>query len=190
MSFEAYKKSILSFYESRRRMPTYSEIMELCSFKSKNAASKLVTKLVDLGIVEKGSDGRIVPINLFDEIPLLGSVQAGIPVDATEEQLDSLSIDEYLIRKREATFLLTVKGDSMIDAGIREGDLVVVERASTAKIGEIVVAEVDGEWTMKYLRRDKSGAYYLEPANENFDDIYPEGEMRIGGIVRGVVRKY
>jgi repressor LexA len=78
----------------------------------------------------------------------------------------------------------------MIDAGIREGDLVVVERASTAKLGEIVVAEVDGEWTMKYLRRDKSGAYYLEPANENFDDIYPEGEMRIGGIVRGVVRKY
>lgn len=164
--------------------------MELCAFKSKNAASKLVTKLVELGVVEKGSDGRIVPVNLFDEIPLLGSVQAGIPVDATEEQLDSLSIDEYLIRKREATFLLTVKGDSMIDAGIREGDLVVVERASTAKLGEIVVAEVDGEWTMKYLRRDSSGAYYLEPANENFDDIYPEGEMRIGGIVRGVVRKY
>lgn len=164
--------------------------MELCAFKSKNAASKLVTKLVELGVVEKGSDGRIVPVNLFDEIPLLGSVQAGIPVDATEEQLDSLSIDEYLIRKREATFLLTVKGDSMIDAGIREGDLVVVERASTAKLGEIVVAEVDGEWTMKYLRRDSSGVYYLEPANEDFEDIYPEGEMRIGGIVRGVVRKY
>ena len=190
MSFDRYKSAILSFYESRKRMPSYAEIMELCSFKSKNAAAKLVAKLVDMGIVEKDADGRIVPIRLFDEVPLLGSVQAGIPVDATEEQLDTLSIDDYLIRKRDATFLLTVKGDSMIDAGIREGDLVVVERAQTARLGDIVVAEVDGEWTMKYLRKDARGAYYLEPANENFEDIYPEGEMRIGGIVRGVVRKY
>jgi SOS regulatory protein LexA len=190
MSLERYKQSIMRFYGARRRMPSYSEIMELCAFKSKNAAAKLVDKLVALGVIEKGRDGRIVPSRLFDEVRILGTVQAGIPVDATEENLDTLSIDDYLIDKRDATFLLTVKGDSMIDAGIREGDLVVVEKTTTAKLGEIVIAEVDGEWTMKYLRRDKSGTYYLEPANESFDDIYPEGELKIGGIVRGVVRKY
>lgn len=190
MSFESYKKSITRFYETRRRMPSYSEIMELCAFKSKNAAAKLVSKLVALGVIEKGDDGRILPSRMFDEVRLLGSVQAGIPVDATEENLDTLSIDDYLINKRDATFLLTVKGDSMIDAGIREGDLVVVEKCTTAKIGEIVIAEVDGEWTMKYLRKDKQGIHYLQPANESFHDIYPEGELRIGGVVKGVVRKY
>jgi len=100
-----------------------------------------------------------------------------------------MSLDSFLIENREATFILKVDGNSMIEAGIKDGDLVLVERADSAKVSQIVVAEVDGEFTMKYLRK-QDGAYYLEAANTDYDDIYPEGELKIGGVVKGVVRKY
>ena len=84
--------------------------------------------------------------------PLLGIVEAGFP-SAEEELIDTMSLDEYLIENKEASYILRVKGDSMIDAGIREGDLVIVERTNAPRVGDIVIAEVDGEWTMKYLRK-------------------------------------
>lgn len=185
---ETYKNKILAFYEKMKRMPTYTEIMRLVGFKSKNAVHKLVNKLVQEGIISKDSSGRLLPTSIFDEVPLLGLVEAGFPTD-TEQVLDSMSIDNYLIRHRDVTYLLRVKGDSMIDAGIRDGDLVIAEKKSQAKEGDIVIAEVDGGWTMKYLRR-KDGKFYLEPANRDFDDIYPEQSLNIGAIVRGVIRKY
>ena len=77
----------------------------------------------------------------------------------------------------------------MIDAGIREGDMVVVERRQSYKPGQIVIASVDGEYTMKYLR--KTGEkYYLEPANAKFKNIYPKERLMIEAVVNGVVRKY
>jgi len=77
----------------------------------------------------------------------------------------------------------------MIEAGINEGDLVIVEQGRTPKVGEIVIAEVDHEWTMKYLEKE-GGKMILKPANKNYPLIRPQGEMNIGGVVRGVVRKY
>jgi repressor LexA len=124
------------------------------------------------------------------EIRLLGLVEAGFPTAAEENELDTMSIDDYLIQNRDATFMLRVKGDSMKDAGIVEGDMVIVERTQSPKVGQIVVADVDGSWTMKYLRKAKSGEYYLEAANDAYPDIYPEGELQIAAVVRGVVRKY
>ncbi|HYC83057.1 MAG TPA: S24 family peptidase, partial [Candidatus Paceibacterota bacterium] len=64
------------------------------------------------------------------------------------------------------------------------------EKKDNAKLGDIVVACVDGDWTLKYLRKDKAGRMYLEPANVNYHDIYPQAELTIGGVVRGVLRKY
>lgn len=188
-SFERYKEKIADFYQAYKRMPAYTEIMKLCAFKSKNAAFKLVQKLVDAGFVEKDARGRLTPSRFLNEVKLLGSIQAGLPTDAEEDVLDTVSIDDFLIQKREATYLLTVKGDSMIDAGIHEGDLVIVERGAQARLGDIVVADVDGEWTMKYLRK-KNNEFYLEAANERYNDIHPAGSLSIGGVVRGVVRKY
>jgi len=187
--FDTYKKKIIDFYQDTNRMPGYNEIMSLCGFKSKNSVYKLINKLVEHNVVHKDSQGRLTPTNFINEVKMLGSVQAGFPTHAEEQDLDTLSLDDYMIGNREATYLLTVKGDSMIDAGIHEGDLVIVERSETAKVGEIVVAEVDGDWTMKYLRK-KNGKTYLEPANERFSDIYPENSLKIGGIVKGVLRKY
>ncbi len=186
---DEYKNKILNFYESKKRMPSYSEIMDILGFKSKNAVYKLVNKLIDAGIISKDSNGRIIPNNLFQEVKLLGLVEAGIPSVASEEALDTMNLDNYLINNRESTYLLEVKGDSMIEEGIKEGDLVIVERKSDPKDGDIVIAEVDGGWTMKYFRK-KGNSVYLQPANKNYKPIYPEQDLKISAIVKGVIRKY
>ncbi len=122
-------------------------------------------------------------------IQILGSIRAGFAAPAEEELTDSLSLEDYLIEKKESSYMLRVKGDSMIDAGIHEGDLVIVERGGQAREGDIVIAEIDGGWTMKYLRK-KGKVLYLEPANKKYQPIYPEHELQIAAVVKGVVRKY
>ena len=85
--------------------------------------------------------------------------------------------------------MLKVKGDSMNDAGIMAGDYVIVERKKTASVGDIIIAEIDGAWTMKYLRKDAKG-YYLEAANRSYKPIRPKEELLISAVVKAVVRKY
>ncbi len=170
-------------------MPGYKEIMALTGFKSKNAVYKLINRLVESGVVQKDSQGRLAPRQIMGELPLLGLVEAGFPTPAEETNLDRVTLDEWLIRDRNSTFILKVKGESMKDAGIYEGDYVLVERTNSPKLGDIVIAEVDGSWTMKYFRKDSTG-YYLEPANPAFSNIRPESEMNISAVVKAVVRKY
>ncbi|OHA16566.1 MAG: repressor LexA [Candidatus Taylorbacteria bacterium RIFCSPHIGHO2_02_FULL_45_28] len=186
---DSYKNKIISFYKRTKRMPSYAEIMTLVGFKSKNAVYKLVNKLVGEGVLDKDSSGRLIPNKLVGEIPMLGLVEAGFPMVAEETILDTISIDEYLINDKDKTYLLEVKGDSMIEAGIQEGDLVVAERKSDPKDGDIVIAEVDGGWTMKYFRR-KGTQVFLEPANKKYKPIYPEYDIKVAAVVTGVVRKY
>jgi SOS regulatory protein LexA len=170
-------------------MPSYAEIMKLVGYKSKNAVSKLVHKLIDAGVLEKDAQGKLIPTLAAGEVPLLGLVEAGIPSTADSDILDTLSIEEYLIPKKEKTFILEVKGDSMIEAHIDEGDLVIAERTPTARDGDIVVAEVDGGWTLKYFKSDGTKVW-LEPANSRLKPIYPEYELRVAAVVKGVIRKY
>jgi repressor LexA len=120
---------------------------------------------------------------------VLGLVEAGFPSPAEEDRGDGMSLDEYLIPRRDASYMLKVKGDSMKDAGIVEGDMVIVERTQDARVGNIVIAEVDGAFTMKYLRT-KNGKLYLEAANPRYKDIHPQGELKISAVVRSVIRKY
>ena len=164
--------------------------MDILGFKSKNAVYKLVNKLVAEKILSKDEQGRLIPNRLIGEIPLLGLVEAGIPSLADESILDTISFDEYLVRDPSKTFILEVKGDSMIEEGIREGDLVVVERKNDPKDGDIVIAEVDGGWTMKFLRKKAGQKIYLEPANSKYKPIYPEYDLKIAAVVKGVIRKY
>ena len=170
-------------------MPVYTEIMTLLGFKSKNAVSKLIHKLIAEGVLDKDAKGHLIPNMLVGEIPLLGLVEAGFPTVAEEVNLDTINIDDYLIKDKDSTYLLEVKGDSMIDAGIHEGDMVVAEKKNTARDGDIVIAMVDGGWTMKYYR-SRGDKVYLEPANKDFKNIYPESELEIAAIVKGVIRKY
>lgn len=184
-----YKNKLTSFFSNHKRMPTYTEMMALFGFKSKNAVYRVVEKLIDTGVVTKDHLGRLLPSKSFGEVPVLGLVKAGFPSDVDEQVEDTMSIDDYLIEKKEATYMLEVDGDSMIDAHIADGDMVVVERTDKAKDGQIVIAEVDGEYTMKYFK--KSGdKVWLEPANKNFKPIYPKHDLKITAVVKAVIRKY
>ena len=186
---EPYRKKIFTFYHKHGRLPGYKEIMELTGFKSKNAVYKLINKMADAGLVNKDTQGRLTPGKMMDEIPLLGLVEAGVPTMIDDEMTDTINLDDYLITHRDESFVLEVKGDSMIDEGIKEGDLVVAERRDRAKEGDIVIARIDGGWTMKFLRQ-KNGKNYLEPANKKYKPIYPKEALEIGAVVTGVIRKY
>jgi len=163
--------------------------MQLTGFRSKNAVFKLIGRMVDDGIVKKDSRGRLIPKKLVVGTPLLGLVEAGFPSPAEEELLDVMDFDEYLVPNKESTYILKVKGDSMIEAGIQPGDMVIVERRNTYKPGQIVIAMIDGEYTMKYLRK-KLDKFFLEPANQKYKPIYPSETFRVEAVVTGVVRKY
>jgi len=185
----SYKDKIIGFYRDHKRMPSYAEIMTLVGFKSKNAVYKLVNKLVGEGVIRKDGSGRLVPDHLVGEVPMLGLVEAGFPSEADAQTLDTIDVNEYLFNHKEASYLLRVKGDSMIEAGIHEGDLVLAERGRQPKIGDIVIACVDGGWTMKYYRK-KGTQVFLEPANKAYNPIYPEESLEIAAVVKGVIRKY
>jgi len=122
-------------------------------------------------------------------IPCLGAVRAGFPSPEEESLCDVLSLEESLLTRPAASFLLKVSGDSMTGAGILPGDLVVVEKGLQPRNGDIVVAAADGEWTMKYFRR-QDGQVVLEAANPRYPPIRPRTELTLGGIVTAVVRKY
>ena len=184
-----YKNKLVAFYTSASRMPTYSEMMKLFSFKSKNAVARLVEKLIDTGIVKKDSLGRLIPSASFSDVPLLGLIKAGFP-SPTEDIVEStINLNNFLIRKKDSTYILEVDGNSMIDAHIADGDMVIAEKTEFARDREIVIAEVDGEFTMKYFRQEGS-KIWLEPANKDFKPIYPENDLKICAIVKGVIRKY
>ena len=108
---------------------------------------------------------------------------------ATPELRDVISFDEYLVNRPETSFLLSVTGDSMSGAGIMEKDLVIVERNREPKNGDIILAEVDGNWTMKYFRKEGK-TVTLEAANPKYPPIIPKEELRIAGVITAVVRKY
>jgi SOS regulatory protein LexA len=188
-TYSGYRSKILGFYRKNRRMPGYKEIMALVGFKSKNAVYKLINKLVADEVLDKDSNGKLTPMKIFGEVPLLGLVEAGIPTTVDPNTLDTFNLQEFLIQDTEKTYLLEVKGDSMIEEGILEGDMVIAEKNNIAKEGDIVIAEVDGGWTMKFFRK-KNGKPYLQPANKNYENIYPEYDLKIAAIVKGVIRKY
>ncbi len=120
---------------------------------------------------------------------VLGTIQAGFPSPAEEELIDTLSLDEYLIQRPESSYLVKVRGDSMIDAGILPGDLVIVERGRQPQNGDIVIAQVDGEWTMKYYEK-QNGKVTLRAANKKYPPIEAKTQIVIGAVVIADVRKY
>ena len=183
-------KPLREFLRRERRMPGYQEMLELFGYRSKNAVFGLLRKLEHTGHVVRNAAGKLAPTaKLTGTVRLLGRVQAGFPSPAEEELVDTLNLDEFLIRRPEATFMLTVSGDSMIEAGIHPGDIVLVERGGTPRPNDIVVAQVDDEWTLKYYARDQQGIR-LDPANAKYRPIRPKRSLTIGGIVKAVIRKY
>jgi SOS regulatory protein LexA len=188
-TLQSVAKIMGAFFRDHRRMPTYTEMMMLLNVRSKSAVEFWVKKLLSNGILKKDEKGFLIPLRPFLGLPIVGDVTAGFPSPAEEELRDVISLDEYLITRPDTSFLLKVNGDSMIGEGIMEGDLVIVEKGRSPKTGDIVIAEVDGEWTMKYFIR-KGKTIVLEAANPKYPPIKPRSELRLGGVVTAVIRKY
>ena len=178
------------FHKAEGRAPSYAEMLSIFQYKSKNAVHGVVQKLLEYGYVTKSGSGRIsFTSKLTGNIKLLGTIAAGFPSPAEEELVDVMSLDEYLVASPESTYMLTVSGDSMIDAGIHPGDIVLVERGKRPEENDIIVAQVDEEWTIKYFGKDSAGVY-LDPANAKYKRIRPQQSLLIAGVVSAVIRKY
>lgn len=184
-----YIREIDAFYVRQRRMPSYSELLQVFGLRSKNAVFKRIARLIEAGLLQKDREGRLLPPMIKKPVSILGSIQAGFPSPAEEELQDIMSLDDYLISNPQATFLLRVEGDSMIDAGVHPGDLVLVQRNLTPRNGDIVIAHVDNEWTLKFFEK-RQGKVILRAANEKYPPIAPRQELLIAGIVIANVRKY
>lgn len=148
----------------------------------------LSTKKTNSSIVDfiQPSIQKPIPITLFSH-----KVPAGFPSPADDHAESRLDLNEYLINQAESTFFVRIKGDSMVDAGILDNDIVIVDRSKSAAINDIVLASIDGEFTVKVLTKNNTGPY-LMPANKEFKPIYIEegSQFEIWGVVTGSVRKF
>lgn len=185
----SYLGLLQDYYAEHRAFPSYSSIGKLLGLKSKSSVAAMVARLRLAGFIDATPDKRLAPTKRFFDRPLASApVQAGLPNPIDDAQSDALTIDDYLIERPSQTVLVRVKGDSMTDAGILDGDLVVVEKAASAKRGDIVIAIVDGQFTLKRLDLDR-GAFVLRPENKAYPVIRPEGTLEIFGVMVGLVRK-
>ena len=189
MNVETTLKKIRHFHYRYRRMPSYQEMCKLFGFASKKASFDLAKKLILLGIIEKATNGRLKLKPQFLPLPVLGIIKAGSPTDAEEQVIGEVTFDDYLVDRPEDSYLLKVSGDSMKDAGIYEGDVVVVDKKRKPKMGDIVVAYIDNEFTLKYLQSE-NGKICLVPANTKYAKIYPKENLTIEGVIVSSMRKY
>jgi repressor LexA len=177
--------------------PTISEMAKSLKLKSKNAVAKLVNALQEKGYVRKSGkargievldqEGEAISKGMFS-VPVIGRVTAGLPMLAEEQVEDWLSLPTSLIRGRKDVFILKVQGMSMKDAGILNGDLVIVKQQKIADVNDIVVALLEDEATVKRLVK-KDNRFYLKAENKDYPNIYPEQDWSIQGKVIGVIRR-
>lgn len=196
---EAVLKFIEEYQLAYGKSPTLKEMREHFGVSSDNSILKHLKALKEKGFIEKDDTPRgIGLLNAVKEkleavvsikLPLLGSIPAGGPV-LTEEYIDSwMDVGEDIAKDTNNHFILRVTGNSMIDAGIFEGDLVVVDMKKTPRDGDVVVALVDSGNTLKRLIK-KDGKTYLKAENKDYNDIYPENELSIQGVVSALIRQY
>lgn len=179
---------IIAFYDEYERVPTYEEMKKLFGVKSKNTVAYKVKRLIEEGVFIK--EGRRLIMGIVGGFMKLGNIQAGFPTTEEASTIEKISLDRMLMRRKGRTYLLEVQGESMKDAGIFDGDLVVVERGREPLKGDIVVAQMEGEYTLKYFNMEK-GKPVLIPANKKFKKIYPDPDtLNIEAVASAVVRRF
>lgn len=194
------QKELLSFITKQIRdhtlPPSISEMATYLKVKSKNGVAKLLNALEAQGYIKTSGKARgIEVLNSLGEslqkglvaVPLLGNIQAGTPHLAEENIEEWINLPQTLIKSRRDVFLLKVRGDSMINAGIFEGDLVIVRPTHDVKNNDIVVALLHDEATVKRFIQIKNRAY-LKAENPDYKNIYPKEEWMVQGKVVGVIR--
>lgn len=181
---------IRDIWEKTGTFPTVREVSKALGLKSSGSGYFHLKALIKKGFLEQDSSGRFKWRNFMEEspryIPLVGSIRAGYPVESPEFIEDYIPVPQILLRGKEGFFSLRVRGDSMENAHILDGDIVIVKKQPIAEIRDIVVALVGEETTIKYLK-EKEGRLYLEPANPKYSPIFEP--FIIVGKVMGLIRK-
>jgi repressor LexA len=176
--------------------PSISEMASGLHVKSKNAVTKLIAQLEAKGYVSVSGKARgIQVLNSMGQsvmkgmfrAPVLGSIQAGMPMLAEQNVEDWINLPDTLVKNRREVFLHRVRGDSMKGAGILEGDLVIVKPTKDVRDRDIVVALLHDEATVKRFIKIQNRVY-LKPENEKYKNIYPQDEWTVQGKVVGVIR--
>jgi repressor LexA len=177
--------------------PTIDEIAEHFGLSSLATVHKHLTNLQEKGLIKRAWNRsralELIPSSMSVkavELPVLGRVAAGIPIEAIEAT-ETMWVPEDMLGRGE-TYVLQVKGSSMIEEQIRDGDFVLVENRQVASNGEMVIALLDGDRaTLKKFFRESDGRVRLQPANAGMEPIFVDGrDLRIQGVVIGVLRKY
>lgn len=186
-----------SFIEGYGYSPSFEEIARNFGYSSLATVHEHLSNLEQKGFLRKNyNKSRSLELVhaemgvLSVELPLFGSVAAGLPIEAIEEQ-DTLAVPHDMVRSGE-NYVLRVKGSSMVDEQIRDGDYIIVNARQTAENGEMVVALVGGDSaTVKKFYREREGRIRLQPANATMQPMFFDAsEIQIQGIVVGVIRKY
>jgi repressor LexA len=185
------------YIERRGYAPTIEEIGEHFGLSSLATVHKHLTNLQEKGLVKRAWNRsralELVPTRVevkAVELPLLGRVAAGTPIEAVQST-ETIFVPEDMVGRRD-TYVLQVKGDSMIDEQIRDGDYVIVEDRQSARDGEMVIALLEGEnVTLKKLYRERDGRIRLQPANSTLKPLFVDARsLKIQGVVIGVLRRY
>jgi repressor LexA len=196
------QREILSFLttysEDHGYAPSFEEIASRFNYNSLATVHEHLTNLERKGYIRRSyNESRaieILPSEVFQrsvELPLLGLVAAGSPIEALSHN-ETISVPDTFLRKNGSHYVLRVRGESMIEDHIEDGDYVVVNERQSADNGEMVIAMLDGAAaTVKRYYRERDGRIRLQPANEAMQPLYVhEDDVRIQGIVVGVLRRY
>lgn len=203
MALTKRQREILDFIESfihtSGYSPSFEEIADFFGYRSLATVHEHLSNLERKGYIRRNyNESRSVeplesarPKTVAAGLPLLGLVAAGAPIEAIEDT-EAVSVPEDMLSGKGPHYVLRVRGDSMIDDQIRDGDCVVVDGREAAQNGEMVIALVGGESaTVKRYYRENDGRIRLQPANEaHAPQYYSEDEVRVRGVVVGVIRKY
>ena len=188
---------LVDYYNKNHVYPTFDEMRDFLQIKSKSGIHKLLSSLEEKGFVNRlPHKARALSINTNvnekeKDLPFLGRIAAGNPIEAITGSFEYISVPNYLVNNKDEHFTLEVTGDSMIDAGIYDGDIVVIRKTEVADSGDIVVALIDqNEVTLKRFRSFKN-SIALEPANKNYKTrLFGENRVKIQGKLVGLIRKF
>lgn len=181
--------AVQDHFAKQRAMPSFADIARAVGISTSTVAFH-VEALKANDFLGATTTGRLVPGKAFFQRAVISSVRAGLPEYVEDSAPDELLIDEYLVDVPSRTFLLTVKGDSMAEAGLLPGDILVVKRGALAIPGDIVVVDANGEGTVKELAQDAAGDLYLRARNPAYPDIAPAEGFEVMGVVTGQFRRY
>lgn len=169
-------------------LPSFEVIAKEFNFKHKNSIWQYFNKLKDANLILEKNKRFFINPKFFGAPMFTSSVRAGF-ASAIEDNIERrVSLDDEYEINNPSTFLFKVSGDSMVDLGIFHDDTVIIKKCETPTSGQVVLACIDGEFTLKTYRK-KNGEVFLEPANSNYPIIKPKNSMTIFGVATGVARK-